>query len=115
MRSLRDAVTELERLGAVVLGASVDKVETQKDFCTKQKLPFRLLADEKGEVAQRFGVYRPFLRIAQRVTFLIDPQGIIRDVITKVDLRQHGQQVAQRLKELQQAQSEPKKSPQGRK
>ncbi len=101
MRSLRDAADELAKRNAVVVGVSVDKVATQKDFCTRQKLPFRLLADERGEVAQKFGVLNPLLKVARRVTFIIDPDGIIRAVITKVDLRQHGQQVLETLQALQ--------------
>ena len=101
MRALRDAAEKLAQRNAVIVGVSVDKVATQKDFCTRQKLPFRLIADERGEVAQQFGVLNRVLRLARRVTFLIDPDGIVRAVITKVDLRRHGEQVLELLKALQ--------------
>lgn len=103
MQSLRDAAKELEKLGTVVLGVSVDTVKTQKSFCEQQKLPFDLLADEDGKLAKLFGVFNSERNLARRVTFVIDPKGIVRAVDEKVNVRTHGQDLVKLLKELQAA------------
>ncbi len=101
MRSLRDAAKDLEKLSAVILGISVDITKTQKEFCEQQKLPFDLLADEDGKLAKLFGVFNPKRNLAIRVTFVIDPKGIIRAVDSKVNVQTHGQDLIKLLRELQ--------------
>jgi len=101
MRSLRDAAAELEKLGAVIVGVSVDSPKAQKEFCEQQKLPFNLLADEEGKLAKLFGVFDQKRKLARRVTFVIDPQGVIRAVDEKVNVRTHGHDIAKLLRELQ--------------
>jgi peroxiredoxin Q/BCP len=63
-----------------VLGISTDDVETQKKFAESLKLPFPLLADKDGSVAKAYGVYQD--GYADRVTFVIDPQGKIEKVLS---------------------------------
>ncbi|MFA0738985.1 MAG: hypothetical protein LKKZDAJK_002105 [Candidatus Fervidibacter sp.] len=107
MQSLRDAANELAKLNAVVLGISVDTVQTQKEFCAEQKLPFSLLADPEGKIAKMFGVFNEERKLAKRVTFLIDPKGVIRAIDEKVNVRTHGQDLLKRLKELQRESEKP--------
>ncbi|WP_420238145.1 peroxiredoxin [Telmatobacter bradus] len=75
-----------EARNAVVLGVSVDSPESHQKFCTKESLSFRLLADTSHSVTQAYGSLGSFLgmTIAQRNTFLIDPQGKIAHAWTKV-------------------------------
>src|SRR3954470_22057420 len=56
----RDAMRDLERLGAAVCGVSVDDSDSHAQFSRKYKLPFVLLADRKGQVAARYGSLRNF-------------------------------------------------------
>jgi peroxiredoxin Q/BCP len=108
MQSLRDAANELAKLNAVILGISVDTAQTQKEFCAKQKLPFPLLADPEGKIAKLFGVFNEERKLSKRVTFLIDPKGIVRAIDEKVNVRTHGQDLIKRLKELQRESEKPK-------
>lgn len=75
-----------EQRHAVVLGVSVDSAESHKKFCTKESLSFRLLSDTTHAVTQSYGSLGSFfgVTIAERNTFLIDPQGKIARVWTKV-------------------------------
>jgi peroxiredoxin Q/BCP len=108
MQSLRDAANELAKLNAVILGISVDTAQTQKEFCAEQKLPFPLLADPEGKIAKLFGVFNEERKLSRRVTFLIDPKGIVRAIDEKVNVRTHGQDLIKRLKELQSESEKPK-------
>jgi peroxiredoxin Q/BCP len=68
--SIRDDWSELQQKGIQVLGVSGDKPEAQKAFQDKYKLPFTLIADPEGKVAEAFGV--PFSKgVAKRESFLI--------------------------------------------
>ena len=72
---------------AVILGVSVDTPDSHKEFCTKEGLTFRLLADPAHKVVDEYGSLGHFgpMTIANRNTFLIDPQGNIAKVWTKVN------------------------------
>ena len=61
------------------MGVSTNSVETQKKFRKSLELPFPLLADEKGAVAKKYGVYNA-MGYASRVTFVIGPDGVVNHV-----------------------------------
>ena len=65
--------------GAEVLGVSRDSIECQRDFAARNDLPYRLLSDEPGTIAEAWGVAGGLLRfgLPQRVTFLVSPEGTI--------------------------------------
>ncbi len=93
---------KFEADNAVILGVSVDDPNSHKQFCTKEGLTFRLLADPEHKVVDEYGSlghYNQFT-IAQRNTFLIDPQGKIAKVWTKVDPAHHSEEVLAALSEL---------------
>ena len=73
---------QFEAQGARVFGISVDSVWSHQAWRDARGIPFPLLADfhPKGEVARKFGVYSEERGNSRRVTFVIDEQGIIRDV-----------------------------------
>ena len=98
----RDAMRELESLGARVCGISVDDSDSHADFSRKYKLPFLLLADHKGHVAARYGSLRDIgpLKFAMRNTFLIDPAGKIARVYVGVSAARNTHDVLQDLKAL---------------
>jgi peroxiredoxin Q/BCP len=78
----RDAMRDIEALGARVCGISVDDTDSHANFSQKYKLPFTLLADAGGSVAARYGSLRTlgFLKFARRNTFIINPAGRIRNI-----------------------------------
>lgn len=80
---------------AVILGVSVDTVDSHKQFCTKDGLTFHLLADPQHKVVDEYGSLGSYmgLQIANRNTFLIDPQGKIVKEWTKVDPTHHSEEV----------------------
>jgi peroxiredoxin Q/BCP len=87
-KGLRDIYTELKAKKVEVVGVSVDGVDEQCKFADKYHLPFPLVADSTKQVATSYGVLRPSGR-ANRVTFFIDPQGKIAEVLTSSDATAH--------------------------
>jgi len=90
-------------MNAVILGVSVDTVDSHKQFCTKDSLTFTLLADSDKKVVQQYGSlgnYGP-MQIANRNTFLIDPDGKIAKVWTGVDPSNHSTEVLAALADLE--------------
>lgn len=88
---------------AVVLGVSVDSVDSHKKFCAKEGLNFKLLADTSGEVTKEYGSLTNMgvVKFAARHTFVIDPAGKIARVYTKVDPVRHSDEVLAALDQLQ--------------
>ena len=100
--AFRDDLTSLEKLGAKVVGISVDDSDSHTKFASKYHLPFPLLADEDGKVAKSYGALTNLLvvKIAKRYTFLIDPKGKISKVYLSVDTSRHSQEIVDDLKKL---------------
>lgn len=97
--SLRDNYKALQKAGYEVLGISSDNEKLHRKFIEKEKLPFRLLADEDKSVHAKFGTWveksmygRKYMGTA-RVTFIINENGIISEVIEKVDTKNHADQI----------------------
>jgi thioredoxin-dependent peroxiredoxin len=80
---------------AVVLGVSLDSVDSHKKFCAKQGLSFKLLADTDHKVTHSYGTLTNLglVKFAARNTFLIDPAGKIAKVYTSVDPAAHSAEV----------------------
>jgi peroxiredoxin Q/BCP len=100
--ALRDNIFAFRKLGATVLGVSVDDVASHKEFAEKHSLPFTLLADPTKKTTKDYGVLVKMLGImelAQRDTFLIDPQGRIAKHWVKVDPKDHSDMVLKELTE----------------
>ena len=90
---------------AVIVGVSVDNVDSHKSFCTKEGLNFKLLADPNHAVVAKYGSVAEYngMTIAARNTFLIDPTGVIRKVYIGVSPQGHSQEVLADLQQLQSA------------
>ena len=86
---------------AAIVGVSADSVDSHVEFCTKENLSFKLLADPGKEVIGNYGSLAANGAVAARNTFLIDPQGTIRKVYTKVNPNPHSGEVLAALAELQ--------------
>jgi len=87
---------------AVVLGVSVDSVDSHRKFCAKEGLNFKLLADSEGRVSQSYGSLTNLtvVKFAARHTFLIDPNGKIAKTYTSVDPAHHSEEVLAALDQL---------------
>ena len=88
---------------AVVLGVSVDSVDSHKKFCAKEGLHFKLLSDHDGSVSKAYGSLTNLgvVKFAARHTFIIDPSGKIAKAYTSVDPAQHSVEVLASLDNLQ--------------
>ena len=88
--------------GAVVLGVSVDTAQSHKEFCAKEGLNFKLLADPDGKISARYGSTMEYqgAKMAARNTFLINPEGKIAKVYIGVKPAEHSEQVLKDLAEL---------------
>ena len=93
--NLRDNYELLQKQGFVVLGVSSDSEKSHQRFIEKFQLPFSLLADTEQIVATAYGVWveksmygRTYMGTA-RTTFVIDEQGQIAEIISKVDTKNH--------------------------
>jgi len=88
---------------SVVLGISVDSVDSHKKFCAKEGLNFKLLADTDGSVSRLYGSLTNLIvtKFASRHTFLIDPDGKIAKVYDSVNPARHSQEVLAALDEWQ--------------
>ncbi|MGA7106831.1 MAG: peroxiredoxin [Terracidiphilus sp.] len=93
---------KFEAENAVIVGVSVDTPDSHKQFCTKEGLTFRLLADPEHKVVDEYGSLGHFgtWTIANRNTFLIDPHGKIVKVWTKVDPSHHSEEVLAAITDL---------------
>lgn len=97
--------------GVVVLGVSLDSVDSHKKFCAKEGLNFKLLADTNHKVTDAYGSLTNLgvVKFAARHTFIIDPAGKIAKAYTSVDPARHSGDVLAELDELQkQAAAAPK-------
>jgi thioredoxin-dependent peroxiredoxin len=88
---------------AAIVGVSVDNVDSHKNFCTKEGLNFKLLADPDHTVVEKYGSVMQYngMTLAARNTFLIDPTGVIRKVYLKVSPQGHSDEVLTDLQQLQ--------------
>jgi thioredoxin-dependent peroxiredoxin len=100
----RDEIFAFRRANTVILGVSVDDVESKKAFAKEHSLPFQVLADPTKAVTKQYGVLTSMMGLvefARRDTFIIDPQGRIARHWEKVDAKGHSQLVLNELKKLQ--------------
>jgi thioredoxin-dependent peroxiredoxin len=88
---------------AVILGVSVDSVDSHKKFCVKEGLNFKLLSDQDGSVSRLYGSLTNLgvAKFASRHTFLIDPDGKIAKTYLTVNPAHHSQEVLGALDQMQ--------------
>lgn len=98
----RDAIKKIRDENAEVFGISTDNVAAIESFHKKHHLSFTLLADDTGAVTESYGVKMPLVNLAKRWTFIVDPQGVIRDINSDVDPASDADTVASRIRTLKQ-------------
>ncbi len=88
---------EFEKKGAVVIGISKDSVKSHKKFEEKYSLPFNILSDPEHKVIEAYGVWQEkklYGKVSMgviRTTYIIDENGIVENVFTKVKATQNPQ------------------------
>lgn len=90
----------LESFDVEIFAASTDTVEKNREFSEEYGFWYPLLCDSEGEVAKSYGILMPVVGLAKRVTFIIDPQGKIASINSKVDTSSSAAQLAQELERL---------------
>jgi peroxiredoxin Q/BCP len=95
-RSFADHYAEFEAAGASVVGVSVDPVGAQKVFATKCDVEFPLISDGDKSIAKAYGVLG-FLGFARRVTFFIDENGQIQEVVEAIGPNPHVKRALERI------------------
>jgi thioredoxin-dependent peroxiredoxin len=96
---MRDNLPQITALNTVVLGVSVDGVESHKEFKTKENLNFILLADTDKKVSSQYSGLNAN-GMAKRVTFIIDKKGIIKKIFPKVTVDGHAGEILAVLNEI---------------
>lgn len=97
--NLRDNYQTFQSRGYEIIGVSADSEKKQLNFSEKYELPFHLLADTDKKVIQAYGVWGPKKFMGReydgihRTSFVIDENGVIEEVITKVKTKDHAAQV----------------------
>ena len=96
---------KFRKLGADVLGVSRDSLKSHQNFCAKQGFKFELVSDAEEALCNAFGVIKPkklygreYVGI-ERSTFLIDPDGVVREAWRKVKVPGHADAVLDTLKQ----------------
>ena len=82
--AFRDSYEAFTDAGAVVIGVSSDSVDKHSGFAGKHKLPFTLLSDAGGKVRKLYGVPSTLAVIPGRVTYVIDRDGVVRQVFNSM-------------------------------
>ncbi len=95
----RDLLPQFEAVGGVILGVSPDDVASHRAFAEKFALPFPLLADADHAIAEAYGVWKEKTNYGrtslgiERTTFVIDKEGVVRKVFSRVKVDQHAEAV----------------------
>lgn len=101
--AFRDGIQEIQKRGAVVLGVSIDSVESHKKFKNKFDLNFPLLADTEKKIVDAYGTWKEKSMYGkkymgtERTTFIIDENGKISHIFPKVKVDEHYKEVLQAL------------------
>ena len=95
--------SQYQQRNVVVLGVSVDSADSHKQFCTKEGLNFKLLADTDNKVSNAYDSLTNLglVKFASRHTFIINPEGRVAKVFTEVNPNKHSEEVLAALAELQ--------------
>jgi len=100
--NFRDDIMVFRKMGVTILGVSTDDVESHQEFAEKHSLPFPLLADTSGDVSATYAGFKllDILKLANRKTYLIGPDGTIAKRYDTVDPDKHSAQIMADLKTL---------------
>ena len=102
-RNFQRDLAKYQAANAVILGVSVDTAQSHKEFCAKEGLNFKLLADTEAKTSADYGSIMEYngAKLSARNTFIIDPNGKIAKVFEKVKVQSHSEEVLAALATLQ--------------
>ncbi|CVK15811.1 peroxiredoxin Q/BCP [Apibacter mensalis] len=101
--SLRDNYEALQKQGYKIIGISKDSVDKQKSFHDKYSFPFPLIADVDKKIIESFGAWGKKKIMGKeyegilRFTYIVNENGIINDIITKVKTKNHAEQILRNI------------------
>jgi peroxiredoxin Q/BCP len=101
--SFRDNIKLFQKKNAVIIGISKDSVESHKKFKSKFNLPFPLLSDEALDAIKKYDVWKEKSMYGkkyygiERSTFIIDEQGIVREIFRKVKVDGHIEEILDKI------------------
>ncbi|QDU63071.1 Putative peroxiredoxin bcp [Planctomycetes bacterium Pan216] len=99
--AFRDAFESFLEEGAVVIGVSSDGDESHRSFAQRHRLPFVLLADRDGALRKLFGVPRTMGLLPGRVTYVIDPAGVVRHLfVSQFSATKHVEEAMRLVRQL---------------
>ncbi|HHY83120.1 MAG TPA: thioredoxin-dependent thiol peroxidase [Clostridiales bacterium] len=104
--SIRDVYDDILKAGAVVMGISKDNENSHSKFKSKYNLPFYLLSDPEHQVLEKYGAWQEKKLYGKvqmgiaRITFIVDEEGIIKKVYSKVNPEVHGEEILEDLKNI---------------
>lgn len=99
--AFRDSYEVFKKHGAEVVGISSGSIESHNKFVVKNNLPFILLSDQKGKIADLYGVPTTFGMIPGRVTYLIDKKGIVKYIFSsQINAKKHIDESLKMLKDM---------------
>ncbi|NRB10543.1 MAG: peroxiredoxin [Rickettsiaceae bacterium] len=108
-RDFDELIPEFDKINTRVLGISKDSIDSHDKFCIKYAMQIELGSDMEGEVCKAYGVWgeksmfgKKYFGI-NRATFLIDPNGTIAHIWSKVSVKGHASEVYEKIESLQMA------------
>lgn len=102
----KEHIEAFKALNTVVVGISKDSIKSHTNFIGKHELPFELLSDKEIEVCHMYGVYQLKKLYGKesmgivRSTFIIDTEGVVREIYSKVRVKGHVETVLERVKAM---------------
>lgn len=97
--NLRDNYADLKQASYEIIGISTDSEKSHQNFISKYELPFILIADTDKQIVEQYGVWQEKSMYGRkymgtmRYTFVIDENGVIQDIVTKVKTADHAKQI----------------------
>jgi peroxiredoxin Q/BCP len=102
-----ELLEEFKKLGVEVVGASTDPVDVNRKFAENYDFKFKLLSDTRGVVARAYGVLKEDSFTAERTTFIIDPEGRIRAILSNIrPAEKHADEALRIVRELVEAKNQ---------
>lgn len=111
-KRFRDNYIELEMAGVNLVGVSTDDLKTQCDFASSTKAPFPIIGDTDGAISKAYDVLWPLLGVAQRVTYVVAPGGVIEAAFRhEINVKAHRDDVIRFVNDKFQRQRPPVSAP----
>jgi len=98
-QSVISVLPQIESENSIIFAISIDSVESQAKFVNEYKIPYTHLSDPEKNACKKYAGLN-MVGLAKRSTFVIDKNGIVRDVFRNVDAENHGLQIVESLKQI---------------